>query len=141
MKVFQFHHPMDQAAKARTPQPYMMDNGQQPYTKVTIYVDVEFRYQPKPGFGINDPMIRNIIDSVQKAKAHWLTMSLPAATTTLQAAPTTAPIRQRSRSRQRGDKRHHEHPDLRQELVAKRAEGRESRSDEKNKSEGRRWRQ
>ena len=145
MKVFQFHHPMDQAAKARAPQPYTMTNGQQPYTKITIYVDVEFRYQPKPGFGINDPMIRNIIESVQKAKAHWLTMSLPTATTTRQAAPatttTTAPIRQRSRSRQRGDKRHHEHPDLRQELTAKRAEGRESKSDENNTSEGRRWRQ
>ena len=146
MKVFQFYHPMEKDAKARAPPPYTMSNGQQPYTKVTIYVDMEFRYQPKLGFSINDPMIRNIIESVQKAKAHWLTTSLPPATAMPPAASitmaTSAPTRQRSRSRQRGDKRHHEQPDLRQELAAKRTEGRESRLDGRHqKPDGTRWRQ
>lgn len=85
---------MDKQNKARAPQPYTMANGQQPYTRLTVYVDVEFRYQPKPGYGINDPMIQSIIKSVQKAKAHWLT----AATAATPATTTTAPPPSRPRS-------------------------------------------
>ena len=140
LKVFHFYHPMDKHFRARAPQPYTIINGQQPYSKLTVYVDVEFRYEPKPGHGINDPMIRNIIETVQKAKAQWIT----AATTTPATTTTTAlpPSRTRSRSRSRTEKRQRtdEQPDLRQELVTKRAEGRRSRPDERHqKPEGRRW--
>ena len=79
---------MDKQNKARAPQPYTMANGQQPYTRLTVYVDVEFRYQPKPGYGINDPMIQSIIKSVQKAKAHWLTAATAATPATIQTNTT-----------------------------------------------------
>ena len=143
LKVFHFHHPMDKQTKARVPQPYTMINGQQPYSKLTVHVDVEFRYQPKPGHGINDPMIRSIIETIQKAKAQWITAAT--ATTTTPATTTTAPPPSRTRSRSQSctEKRRHtdEQPDLCQKLVTKRAEGRESRPDERHqRPEGRRWR-
>ena len=143
LKVFHFYHPMDKNSKARAPKPYMMVNGQQPYSKLTVYVDVEFRYQPKLGHGINDPMIRSIIDMVQKAKVQWITAATATAATPATTSTPPPPSRTRSRSRSRTRKRQHtdEQPDLRQELTTKRAEGREARPDERHqKPEGRRWR-
>ena len=142
LKVFHFYHPMDKHSKARAPQPYTIINGQQPYSKLTVYVDVKFRYQPKPGHGINDPMIRSIIETVQKAKAQWITAATATTTTPATITTATPPSRSRSRPRSRTEKRQHtdEQPDLRQELVIRRAEDRESRSDERHqRSEGRRW--
>ena len=127
---------MSAAIRAEAPPPFPMSNGQQPFTKITAYVDLEFRYTPRRQIGVGDPMIRDILQSIQKAKEQWVleankgTSPMGSASTT--TASTLTPVGLQEPERPQGKEtgraharaetphqrldRKRNHPDLRQEL-------------------------
>ena len=136
LSLFRFNHPMSAAIRAEAPPPFPMSNGQQPFTKITAYVDLEFRYTPRRQIGVGDPMIRDILQSIQKAKEQWVLEAnkgtAPMGSASTSTTPTPTPVglqeperpqgketgRQHARAEtphQRVDRKRN-HPDLRQEL-------------------------
>ena len=134
LSLFRFSHPMSAAIRGQAPAPFPMSNGQQPFSKLTAYVDLEFRYQPRKQIGLGDPMIRDILQAIQKAKEQWATeirtgASAVGSTTTTVTTGTTPALtttssnpeghrgtdRTRAREDNRTDRKRH-HPDLRHEL-------------------------
>ena len=132
LSLFKFNHPMSAAIRGQAPAPFPMSNGQQPFSKLTAYVDLEFRYQPRKQIGLGDPMIRDILQAIQKAKEQWameirtgasaIGSTTTAVSTTATAATTPSnpeghrgTDRTRTREDNRTDRKRH-HPDLRHEL-------------------------
>ena len=93
--LFKFSHPMSTAIRAEALPPFPMSNGQQSFSKITAYLDLEFRYTPRKQIGVGDPMIRDILQSMQKAKEQWVmeaksgTAPMGLASTTTSLTPTS----------------------------------------------------